>query len=156
MDPVALIAVIVLFAFVVLLVGIPLRSGTAEAADERERRDIEALQEAKRAKYREIRELEMDFRTGKLTLEDFRAQDRARRGRPSTCCAASTRSEPRRHRSKTQEHPLVRVRHPRPPATAPEQRVPVPRDGFLAHRSFSRTASEPTGYHRRRWKRSSR
>ncbi|CAA9476918.1 MAG: hypothetical protein AVDCRST_MAG53-381 [uncultured Solirubrobacteraceae bacterium] len=80
MDPVALIAVIVLFAFVVLLVGIPLRSGTAEAADERERRDIEALQEAKRAKYREIRELEMDFRTGKLTLEDFRAQDRARRG----------------------------------------------------------------------------
>ena len=80
MDPVALIAVIVLFAFVVALGGIPLRSGTAEAADERERRDVEALEEAKRAKYREIRELEMDFRTGKLTLEEFRAQDRARRG----------------------------------------------------------------------------
>lgn len=80
MDPVALIAVVVLLALVVALVGIPLRSGTAEATDERERRDIEAVEEAKRAKYSEIRELEMDFRTGKLTEEDFRSQDRARRG----------------------------------------------------------------------------
>lgn len=79
MDPVALIAVVVLFALVLALLGLPLRAGTAEAADERERRDIEALEEAKSAKYREIRELEMDFRTGKLTSEDFRAQDRARR-----------------------------------------------------------------------------
>ncbi len=79
MDPVALIAVIVLFACVIALVGFPLRSGTAEAADERERRDIEALEAAKRAKYAEIRELEMDVRTGKLTQEDFREQDRARR-----------------------------------------------------------------------------
>ena len=79
MEAGALIAVLVLFALVVALVGLPLRSGTAEAADERERRDIEALEEAKRAKYREIRELEMDVRTGKLTEDDFRAQDRARR-----------------------------------------------------------------------------
>lgn len=79
MDPVALIAVLVLLGFVVVLVGLPLRAGTAEADDERERRDIEALEEAKRAKYREIRELEMDFRTGKLTEGDFRVQDRARR-----------------------------------------------------------------------------
>ncbi|MCW3011681.1 MAG: hypothetical protein JWO90_2085, partial [Solirubrobacterales bacterium] len=79
MDVAALLAVLVLFALVVALVGLPLRAGTAEAADERERRDIEALLEAKEAKYREIRELEMDFRTGKLTPEDFRDQDRARR-----------------------------------------------------------------------------
>ena len=79
MDPLALLAILVVFALLVALVGLPLRSGTAEAADERERRDIEALEEAKRAKYREIRELEMDFRTGKLTPEDFKAQDRARR-----------------------------------------------------------------------------
>ena len=79
MDPVALVAVVVLLALVVALVGLPLRSGTAEAADERERRDIEALEAAKRAKYAEIRELEMDVRTGKLTQDDFRAQDRARR-----------------------------------------------------------------------------
>lgn len=79
MDPVALIALAVVFAAVLALVGLPLRKGTAEAVDERERRDIEALEEAKRAKYREIRELEMDFRTGKLTQDDYRAQDRARR-----------------------------------------------------------------------------
>ncbi len=79
MDPVALVAVVVLLAGLVVLLGMPLRSGTAEATDERERRDVEALEEAKRAKYREIRELEMDVRTGKLTREDFRLQDRARR-----------------------------------------------------------------------------
>lgn len=79
MDPIALLAVVVLLAGLVALVGFPLRSGVAEAADERDQRDIEALEEAKRAKYREIRELEMDFRTGKLTREDFRVQDRARR-----------------------------------------------------------------------------
>ena len=79
MDPAALVAVLLLLGLVVAFVGLPLRRGTAEAADERERRDIEALEEAKRAKYREIRELEMDFRTGKLTREDFRSQDRARR-----------------------------------------------------------------------------
>jgi flagellar biosynthesis/type III secretory pathway M-ring protein FliF/YscJ len=79
LDPIALVVVVVLLAGVVALVGLPLRSGEAEAAGERERRDVEALEEAKRAKYREIRELEMDVRTGKLTREDFRAQDRARR-----------------------------------------------------------------------------
>ncbi len=79
MDPVVLVVVVALLALVLALVGLPLRSGTAEAADERERRDIEALEEAKRAKYAEIRELEMDFRTGKLTDDEFRAQDRARR-----------------------------------------------------------------------------
>lgn len=79
MDPAALVAIVVLFALIVALVGLPLRSGVTEAADERERRDIEALEEAKRAKYAEIRELEMDLRTGKLTQEDFRVQDHARR-----------------------------------------------------------------------------
>lgn len=74
------VAVVVVFVLVLLLVGLPLRAGGAEAEDERERRDIEALEEAKRAKYREIRELEMDFRTGKLTEADYKAQDRARRG----------------------------------------------------------------------------
>ena len=73
------VAVMVVFVLVVLLVGLPLRSGSAEAADERERRDVEALEEAKRAKYREIRELELDFRTGKLTEGDYRVQDRDRR-----------------------------------------------------------------------------
>ena len=79
MEPVVLLAIAVLFVLGVALVGSPLRSGVAEASDERERRDIEALEEAKRAKYAEIRELEMDVRTGKLTQDDFRTQDRERR-----------------------------------------------------------------------------
>ncbi len=79
MDPVALVVVVALLAGIVVLVGLPLRSSVAEAANERERRDIEALEAAKAAKYAEIRELEMDVRTGKLTPEDFTAQDRARR-----------------------------------------------------------------------------
>ena len=79
MDPVALVVVIGLLTLVVLLVGEPLRRGRAEAADERERRDVEGLDAAKAAKYREIRELELDFRTGKLEEDEYRRQDRDRR-----------------------------------------------------------------------------
>ena len=57
------------------LVGSPLRRGAsaAEDADLAERQRLEA---ARDAKYREIRELELDHRTGKLSDEDFRALDR--------------------------------------------------------------------------------
>ena len=37
------------------------------------------LEAAKEAKYAEIRDAELDFRTGKLSEEDWRAQDRALR-----------------------------------------------------------------------------
>jgi hypothetical protein len=59
----------------VWLVGSPLRAGpgVAEDALAAERRRLEA---ARDAKYREIRELELDHRTGKLADEDFRALDR--------------------------------------------------------------------------------
>jgi len=73
-----LLVVLVVVALVVLVVSAPLRSGSAfvEAQESAERADLEA---ARDAKYREIRELELDFRTGKLSEEDFRAQDRALR-----------------------------------------------------------------------------
>jgi cytochrome c-type biogenesis protein CcmF len=38
-----------------------------------------ALEAAREAKYREIRDLELDYRTGKLSLEDYRATDTALR-----------------------------------------------------------------------------
>jgi hypothetical protein len=38
-----------------------------------------ALEAAKEAKFREIRDAELDFRTGKLSHEDFRALDRTLR-----------------------------------------------------------------------------
>ncbi len=69
---------LVVVALVVFVVSAPLRrdSTAVEAQESAERADLEA---ARDAKYREIRELELDFHTGKLSDEDFRAQDRALR-----------------------------------------------------------------------------
>ena len=48
-----------------------------EEAEAARREDLEA---AKEAKYREIRDAELDYRTGKLSQEDWRALDRELRG----------------------------------------------------------------------------
>ena len=58
-----------------MFVTAPLRGGAARELerDEGRRADLEA---ARDAKYREIRDLEMDHRTGKLSDEDWRALDR--------------------------------------------------------------------------------
>jgi hypothetical protein len=45
------------------------RAGTVRSADRAE------LEAAKEAKYREIREAELDYHTGKLSREDWRALD---------------------------------------------------------------------------------
>jgi flagellar biosynthesis/type III secretory pathway M-ring protein FliF/YscJ len=71
--------VLVVVAVVVLVVSGPLRRGRAEeveASDSAQRADLEA---AKEAKYAEIRDAELDHRTGKLSDEDWRVQDRALR-----------------------------------------------------------------------------
>ena len=75
MDVLAPLIVIVLLGVVVWLVSGPLRAGGAavEDAEAAHRDDLEA---AKEAKYREIRDAELDFRTGKLSEEDWRALDR--------------------------------------------------------------------------------
>jgi hypothetical protein len=69
------ILVIALLGLVVWLVSAPLRAGAAaaEEADTTRRDDLEA---AKEAKYREIRDAELDYRTGKLSEADWRALDR--------------------------------------------------------------------------------
>jgi hypothetical protein len=71
-EPVLVIAIL---ALVVWVVAAPLRRGpqAVESAESIERDTLEA---ARDAKYREIRELELDHRTGKLTDGDFRALDR--------------------------------------------------------------------------------
>lgn len=59
----------------VVLVATPFRKQreiTEAAARSAERAELEA---AKEAKYREIREAELDYRTGKLSEEDWRATD---------------------------------------------------------------------------------
>jgi hypothetical protein len=71
-----LLIVLVLVALVVLVISWPLRRGqrTARAGVlEAERANLEA---ARDAKYAEIRDAEMDYRTGKLSEEDWRSLDR--------------------------------------------------------------------------------
>jgi hypothetical protein len=74
-DVLAPLIVIVLLGVVVWLVSGPLRTG-AGAADEAEGARRDDLEAAKEAKYREIRDAELDYRTGKLSQEDWRALDR--------------------------------------------------------------------------------
>jgi flagellar biosynthesis/type III secretory pathway M-ring protein FliF/YscJ len=74
-----LLAGLLLVAVVALVVLRPLVDGPGEADDERERGRTErrqALEAAKEAKYREIRDAELDFRTGKLSEADYRKIDR--------------------------------------------------------------------------------
>ena len=88
---------LVVLAAAVLLIAAPLRLRArprpSTASESAQRADLEA---AKEAKYREIRDAELDYRTGKLAREDWRAARRgAARGR------ARAAAPPRRARSGT-------------------------------------------------------
>jgi hypothetical protein len=72
------LALIVLAALVAVVVTVPLRRGGTEELQEQTR--LEELRAAKEAKYREIRDAELDHRMGKLSREDWRAVDRDLRG----------------------------------------------------------------------------
>jgi hypothetical protein len=72
-----LLIVLIVLAVVVLVVSAPLRrAGRTEEVEDAAHAELEA---ARDAKYREIRDAELDFRTGKLSEADWRAQDRALR-----------------------------------------------------------------------------
>ena len=79
MDVVALVVIVVVVAVVVAIVGTPLRAGHRERVRGAAADEIEELEARKEAKYREIRDAEMDLRTGKLSEEDHRVLDRALR-----------------------------------------------------------------------------
>jgi hypothetical protein len=71
------VVILVVLAVVVLVVSAPLRSRWGEeAAEAADRAELEA---ARDAKYREIRDAELDYRTGKLSETDWRALDRGLR-----------------------------------------------------------------------------
>ena len=72
------VAALVLALLVGLIVVAPLRRGPEVDRREDERRA--ALEAAKEAKYREIRDAELDFQMGKLTEADYRVTDRELRG----------------------------------------------------------------------------
>jgi hypothetical protein len=71
-----LIVIFVVLAVVVLVVAAPLRGRRSEEGENAARAELEA---ARDAKYREIRDAELDFRTGKLSEADWRALDRGLR-----------------------------------------------------------------------------
>jgi type II secretory pathway pseudopilin PulG len=74
---VELLLVLVVVALAVLVISAPLRSSgrsaERESATAGERAELEA---ARDAKYAEIRDAEVDYRTGKLSEPDWRALDR--------------------------------------------------------------------------------
>jgi hypothetical protein len=72
-----LLVIFVVLALVVLLVGGPLLSQRSDVAGESAAHA--ELTAARDAKYREIRDAELDFRTGKLSEPDWRAMDRGLR-----------------------------------------------------------------------------
>jgi hypothetical protein len=75
LDALIPLFVILALAIVVWIVGAPLRAGH-QAVEEAVVFERERLEAARDAKYREIRELEMDLRTGKLSDADFKTLDR--------------------------------------------------------------------------------
>ena len=72
------LAAVVLAVLVGFVVVAPLRRGGAVDLREDERRA--ALEAAKEAKYREIRDAALDYRMGKLTEADYKTTDRELRG----------------------------------------------------------------------------
>jgi membrane protein implicated in regulation of membrane protease activity len=76
MEILAPLAIFALLLLVVLIVSGPLRRGRQEAGDTREENERDDLEAAREAKYREIRDAELDHQTGKLSDEDWRALDR--------------------------------------------------------------------------------
>jgi hypothetical protein len=71
------LVILVVLAIVVWFVSAPLRSRRSEEVSESaERAELEA---ARDSKYREIRDAELDYRTGKLSESDWRGLDRGLR-----------------------------------------------------------------------------
>ncbi len=75
-DVVALLVIVVVLVAVLAIVAAPLRPGASERVRGENADAIAELEAQKEAKYREIRDAEMDLRTGKLSDEDHRVLDR--------------------------------------------------------------------------------
>ena len=75
-DIVALLVILAVLCAVVALVSAPLRGRAVERVRHDAEDEIAELEARKESKYREIRDAEMDYRTGKLSQADWRAVDR--------------------------------------------------------------------------------
>jgi hypothetical protein len=72
------VVILLVIGVVVLVVTAPLRR-PARVEDEAVRSERAELEAAREAKYREIRDAELDYRTGKLSEGDWRTLDRTLR-----------------------------------------------------------------------------
>jgi len=81
-DLLIAILTLALLAAAIAVISGPLRAERARrgAGPEPVRADRAELEAAREAKYREIRDAELDFRTGKLSDPDYRAIDAQLRG----------------------------------------------------------------------------
>ena len=70
------LVIVVVLLVVVALVAAPLRQRSTAIEEDAALAELEA---ARDAKYREIRDAELDHRTGKLSEADWRAMDRSLR-----------------------------------------------------------------------------
>ncbi len=77
MNVLIAILTLALLAVVLLVISAPLRA--THNRPDRASRQRDELEAAREAKYREIRDAELDYRTGKLSREDYEAVDRALR-----------------------------------------------------------------------------
>ena len=71
-----LVLVLLLVLVVALVVSAPLRRPSSDPVDDPDAARRADLEAARDAKYREIRDAELDLRTGKLSSEDHRGLDR--------------------------------------------------------------------------------
>src|SRR3954471_4689761 len=76
MDALGVLGGLLAAVLVGAIVGLPLMHGRHERGESADAAQIADLEAAKEARYREIREAEMDFRTGKLSEADWKAIDR--------------------------------------------------------------------------------
>jgi hypothetical protein len=75
-DVLALLAILALLLLVVGAVSAPLRRRRVDAERDRDHTDRDELEAQREAKYREIRDAELDHQTGKLSEPDWRVLDR--------------------------------------------------------------------------------
>ena len=74
MDALVALGIVAILVAVVWVIAAPLRAG--EQLESADAARLEELEAAKANKYREIRDAELDHRTGKLDAADYRAVDR--------------------------------------------------------------------------------
>jgi Na+-transporting methylmalonyl-CoA/oxaloacetate decarboxylase gamma subunit len=92
------LVILAILLVVVLVISAPLRAAAAadrspqeqaaEAAAAATESRIQELEAAREAKYREIRDAELDYRTGKLSDEDFQQLDATLRAEAITILGA--------------------------------------------------------------------